>query len=642
MSTNKHLGLIAVVLMLAALVFVTVLCFRPGLLGIRAAANTVGYEKYFNENKIMSVDIIANDESWQKMLDNAESETYIKCDVRINGERIDNVGIRPKGNSSLQQVSSSGSDRYSLKIEFDHYVKDQTFHGLDKLVLNNNVADATEMKEFISYEIFESVGVAVPLHSYAQLKVNGVKKGLYLAIESMEESYAYRIYGPEYGKLYKPESINMGGAFGAQEAANEFVKFQESRKDDTSDSTSTDADQSGSSGVIQKSDSFNENRAGHFDGRGLEAGGGGAGTDLVYTDDKISSYSGIFDTAAFKTTRKDNKRVIKALQNLNSGTDLERYINVKATLRYFAAQTFIINFDSYYGSLQHNYYLYEKDGQLTMLPWDLNLSFAGYESGSASSAINYPIDTPVSGVSMVKRPMLNKLLEVPAYKELYHKYLKEIVKDYIDSGKFAEKIEATNQLIKPYVEEDSTAFYTAEQYEEAVPVLKKFGVLRAESIAGQLDGTIPSTKDGQEKDSSKLVDTGNLDITVLGSQGRGNQAGKREFMNGNDSSSYENNFSNGGKPAMPGKSGKGNAGKLPSAGGNSGFGAAGQMPAGPGGNGDNGNAANASAAKNNSSDNSKSAGKFTKGELLDFGILGGISVLGLLSVYLLKRRKYSI
>ncbi len=37
----------------------------------------------------------------------------------------------------------------AFKLEFDHYIKGQTCYGLDKLILNNNYADATNMKEAV-------------------------------------------------------------------------------------------------------------------------------------------------------------------------------------------------------------------------------------------------------------------------------------------------------------------------------------------------------------------------------------------------------------------------------------------------------------------------------------------------------------
>lgn len=67
-------------------------------------------------------------------------------------------------------------------------------------------------------------------------------------------------------------------------------------------------------------------------------------------------------------------------------------------------------------------------------------------------------------------------------------------------------------------EHDPTAFYTADEHTEAVEMLKTVIERRAESILGQLDGTIPSTTDGQQADSSTLVDASNLDLSIMGSQ----------------------------------------------------------------------------------------------------------------------------
>lgn len=51
--------------------------------------------------------------------------------------------------------------------------------------------------------------------------------------------------------------------------------------------------------------------------------------------------------------------------------------------------------------------------------------------------------------------------------------------------------------------------------------LKSFCLLRAESIRGQLDGTIPSISDGQQEDDSVLVDASSISLTDMGSMGHG-------------------------------------------------------------------------------------------------------------------------
>ena len=69
-------------------------------------------------------------------------------------------------------------------------------------------------------------------------------------------------------------------------------------------------------------------------------------------------------------------------------------------------------------------------------------------------------------------------------------------------------------MIAPYVEQDVTRFCTYEEFEKGVSTLKEFCLLRAESIDGQLNGTIGSTKD--EQDSDTLIAAGNLQISDMG------------------------------------------------------------------------------------------------------------------------------
>lgn len=152
---------------------------------------------------------------------------------------------------------------------------------------------------------------------------------------------------------------------------------------------------------------------------------------------------------------------------------------------------------------------------------DYNLAFAGFQSGSASAAVNFPIDTPVSGIDLSERPIINKLLEVDEYKEKYHNYLQEILDGYFNNGKFDKKVDELNSLIGEYVKNDATAFFSYDKYTAGIDMLKEFGKLRAKSIQGQLDGSIPSTTQGQSKAADKLIDASAINLSVMGSQGGG-------------------------------------------------------------------------------------------------------------------------
>lgn len=64
-------------------------------------------------------------------------------------------------------------------------------------------------------------------------------------------------------------------------------------------------------------------------------------------------------------------------------------------IRYFVVHNYVCNDDSYTGMMVHNYYLYENDGELAMVPWDYNLGFGTFGSADASSTVNTPIDTGI-------------------------------------------------------------------------------------------------------------------------------------------------------------------------------------------------------------------------------------------------------
>ena len=455
MIKKKWLDIVTVIGMVLSLMFTIILTYFPHVFALEPKGIYMEYEtELFHKDKIMEIDILMSDKDWEDMLANALKEEYYCCDVVINGITYYNVGIRPKGNTSLSQVASSNTtDRYSFKLEFDHYDSTQTCMGLDKLVLNNMISDATYRKEYLSYDIMEYLGVETSLFSYADVSRNGEAWGLYFALEAIEESYAERVFGTDYGELYKPETIGMSG---------------------------------------------------------------GSGSDLSYIDNEIDSYSGIFDAAVLKPSKEDKEKVVEALENLEKGTDLEQYIDIDAMLRYIASNTFLVNDDSYFGTMLHNYYLYEEDGKLSMLPWDYNLAFGGFQGHNASMVINRGIDDVVSG-NLEERPMVAKLLAVEEYKEQYYAYLEELISGYFESGHFEEIMEKLDHLIDSYVKEDPTAFYTYEEYMNAKDMLKQFCGKRAESIRKQLDGTLGKTAVTQVSEAK--VETSAIDISVMGSQG---------------------------------------------------------------------------------------------------------------------------
>ena len=458
MLKHRYTDIICITAAVAACVL-AVLFLSAEQLGIRAASSAPEYSRrLFDDSYVHTLDIRIGD--WDAFLAAATEENYTECDVEIDGEVFSSVGLRAKGNNSLRLVNEYGLERYSLKIEFDHFQDGNTYYGLDKLSLDSSYQDNSYMKNYLAYDMMDYMGVPSPLCSYVWVTVNGEDWGLFLAVEEPEEAFARRNYGADHGKLYKPDYRSL-------EAENRDVALQ-------------------------------------------------------YTTEDPADYDNIFRNAKFDIDAEDQARLIGALKTLSEGTDLESAVNVDEVLRYFTVQVFVVNLDSYLGRTGHNYFLYEEDGIISMLPWDYNLAFATYSLGmpdpinDAELYVNYPIDTPASGEIMTNRPLYHNLMKNEEYFAKYHAYFDEFIREYFESGYFVKKTAETVKMISPYVKKDPTAFCSYEDHLTAVRTITDFCMLRAESVRGQLSGTIPSTIRGQQEDTESRVDASEVWLPDMG------------------------------------------------------------------------------------------------------------------------------
>ena len=179
MISSKHISKIAWVLISVILILCVLSMVFSNKLFPEADKAVYGIEyesNLFDTDSVADINIIMDEESWREMLENAIQETYFRCDVSVNGQMFYNVGIRPKGNTSLSSIAHDpDNNRYSFKLEFDRFVDGQSCFGLDKLILNNSYADNTYMKEAIVYDMFQYLDADASLYNYAKISV---KKGL--------------------------------------------------------------------------------------------------------------------------------------------------------------------------------------------------------------------------------------------------------------------------------------------------------------------------------------------------------------------------------------------------------------------------------------------------------------------------------
>ncbi len=549
MSGSKHFDKVAWVCT-ALLLVVTILFMNGAALGIEAMEHTMGYEnRLFDNTRVHTIDIVMDD--WDSFIATATSEEYSPVHVVIDGEAYKNVGIRGKGNTSLSTVSSMNSQRYSFKIEFDQYDSSITYHGLDKLSLNNLIQDTTMMKDYLTYTMMNQFGVDAPLCSFVYITVNGEDWGLYLAVEGVEDAFLTRNYGSDYGELYKPDSMSFGGGRGNGKDFDMSEFMNQNETVENPDDTASGIPQMPDMGGFDPSAIFGGDMGG-FDpsamfgsdmsdfatssipgdgatmfgsgemptgteenGEGRPSrdfggmGGFGMGSSdvkLQYIDDNPDSYANIWNNAKTDITATDQTRLIESLKKLSAGEEIESVVAIEEVIRYFVVHNYICNGDSYTGSMIHNYYLYEENGQISMIPWDYNLAFGTFQGGMAQSTVNTPIDTPISGGAGSDRPMWSWIVANEEYTQLYHQYFME----FLNTVDIAGIIEDAYTLIKPYVEKDPTKFYTYEEFETGVETMRQFCTLRTESITAQL-------ANGETTETMDYADASNLNLSDMGS-----------------------------------------------------------------------------------------------------------------------------
>ncbi len=163
-------------------------------------------QEFYEGTLINDINIEIAEEDLNDLQANPTDEEFYNVTISINGEVINNVGFRTKGNSSLDSIARSESNRYSYKVKINKYDENQlSVDGADEFVLNNMFADPSYMREYISYQILADSGVAVPYSSYADLTINGESQGLYLLVESIDTAFLEEHFNSSEGILYKAD-----------------------------------------------------------------------------------------------------------------------------------------------------------------------------------------------------------------------------------------------------------------------------------------------------------------------------------------------------------------------------------------------------------------------------------------------------
>jgi len=224
----------------------------------------------------------------------------------------------------------------------------------------------------------------------------------------------------------------------------------------------------------------------------------GTGSDLVWINDQVSSYSDINLQNNEEST--DNGAFINFVEQLDNGST--EVIDVDSLLRYMSVSVALSNLDSYHGVLAHNYYIYEQDGTFGLLPWDFNESFGSFNMGCRLDIRGLYIDEPVS-VDLADRPMVANVFADQANLTTYHQYLSQLINGSLADDAFEARVNSIANLISEHVANDPSSFYSHSQFLQNLTSsvdnyygLTEFMSYRVDNITKQLQGDLASAGNG--------------------------------------------------------------------------------------------------------------------------------------------------
>ena len=411
------------------------------------ASSSVDYWNVFDDRRIRRVELRITEANWEKMMSNPLQKRIIPADAVIFGEEIQEVGISPKGNSTIGFTA-----KIPLKIDFNAYHPEQEFHNLKMLLLHNNFGDPSLLREKMAYDMMRFAGVNAGFTAFVEVWLDIVDDanpadflGVYTLVERPDTKYLANRFGPAHdrGNLYKADAWFEEGAADLAYYGEDIADYPHPR--------------------------------------------GELAYALMYKDPARADYHDIIelcyviDGVEYKTPEE-------------FATALEKVFNVDAYLRYLAVIFLTLNFDQY-PDTGNNYYLYHRPDtdQFEWIAWDMGNSW-----GHFGGDFNHPIFGTENSLGPLQyRPLFTNVFEVERYRQDYQAYLDLLVRVYFNKGQVGTLAHHWARMIRPrlqagegdpmYFGPDAQSSLT--DFDQGVQELIQLTIRRGKFVSGVLQSS---------------------------------------------------------------------------------------------------------------------------------------------------------
>lgn len=158
-----------------------------------------GSAAFFAAGKVARIEIVLAAEALPVL--RRDPHEYVRGTLREGGAVFKEVGVHLKGGLGTFQ---SVDEKPSFTLNFDKFTKEQKFHGMDKVHLNNAAEDDSLLMEQLAADLFRAAGVPCPRVTQARVSLNGRDLGMYVFKEGFDGTFLRRHFQGSDGGFYDP------------------------------------------------------------------------------------------------------------------------------------------------------------------------------------------------------------------------------------------------------------------------------------------------------------------------------------------------------------------------------------------------------------------------------------------------------
>jgi spore coat protein CotH len=137
-------------------------------------------------------------DDWQSIIDDSRGEEWRHASVTYDGVVVDEVGVRPAGESSR----FAGNQKMSIRIKFDAFDGRGKFGGYSDVNVKGEYDDGSMMRERLALFVFAAL-MPAPKAAHSTLTVNGDARGVFTLREDWDETSIAEHFTQPVGPLYR-------------------------------------------------------------------------------------------------------------------------------------------------------------------------------------------------------------------------------------------------------------------------------------------------------------------------------------------------------------------------------------------------------------------------------------------------------